>query len=106
GRGRRRETGGSRGCAARRAVRGARRPVSRPGRPGTRRGPLHLIHGGDLRRKRSIPGIRGPFGYPVVAAFLELLLELGVRGPVRLVPFPVGLYGAVARLRERLLGFL
>jgi hypothetical protein len=41
----------------------------------------------------------------VVAAFLELPLELGVRGPVRLVPLPVGLYGAVARLRERLLGF-
>jgi hypothetical protein len=41
----------------------------------------------------------------VVAAFLELPLELGVRGPVRLVPLPVGPYGAVARLRERLLGF-
>jgi hypothetical protein len=42
----------------------------------------------------------------MVAAFLELPLELGVRGPVRLVPLPVGPYGAVARLRERLLGFL
>jgi hypothetical protein len=42
----------------------------------------------------------------VVAAFLELPLELGVRGPVRLVPLPVGPYGAVARLRERFLGFL
>jgi hypothetical protein len=41
----------------------------------------------------------------MVAAFLELPLELGVRGPVRLVPLPVGPYGAVARLRERLLGF-
>jgi GT2 family glycosyltransferase len=41
----------------------------------------------------------------VVAAFLELPLELGVRGPVRLVPLTVCFYGAVARLRERLLGF-
>jgi len=41
----------------------------------------------------------------VVAAFLELPLELGVRGPVRLVSLPVGPYGAVARLREGLLGF-
>jgi hypothetical protein len=41
----------------------------------------------------------------VVAAFLELPLELGVRGPVRLVSLPVCPYGAVARLRERLLGF-
>jgi hypothetical protein len=41
----------------------------------------------------------------VVAAFLELPLELGVRGPVRLVSLPVGPYGAVACLRERLLGF-
>jgi len=41
----------------------------------------------------------------VVAAFLELPLELGVRGPVRLVSLPVGPDGAVARLRERLLGF-
>jgi hypothetical protein len=42
----------------------------------------------------------------VIAAFFERPLELGVRGPVRLVPLPVGPYGAVARLRERLLGFL
>jgi hypothetical protein len=42
----------------------------------------------------------------MVAAFLELPLELGVRGPVRLVSLPVGPYCAVARLRERLLGFL
>jgi hypothetical protein len=42
----------------------------------------------------------------VVAAFLELPLELDVRGPVRLIPLPVGPYGAVTHLRERLLGFL
>src|SRR2546421_234833 len=58
------------------------------------------------RRVARMAGTGGPFGYPVVAAFLELPLEFGVRGPVRLVPFPVGLYGAVVRLGERLLGLL
>jgi hypothetical protein len=42
----------------------------------------------------------------VVAAFLEVPLELGVGGPVRLVPFPVGLDRAVVRFGERFLGFL
>jgi len=42
----------------------------------------------------------------VIATLLELLLEVGVRSPVRLIPFTVGLDGAVTRLGERLLGFL
>src|SRR5579862_5638267 len=50
------------------------------------------------------PGCWVQFGYPVVAAFLERLLELGVRGAQGLVSAAVGPYGAGKGAGERLLG--
>src|SRR6516162_9524657 len=103
GRGRRREAGGSRGCPA--PTGGPRcQTAGQPAGPvpdQARSPPSHTRGGPSLRlRGRRLPG------NPVVTAFLELPLEFGVRGPVRLVPFPVGSHCAVVRLRERLLGFL
>src|SRR5690242_18292773 len=59
----------------------------------------------------SIPIVRGPIvrgnvlGDPVVASFLELLLQRQVGDPVSLIARPVGPYRVIERPAERLLCF-
>jgi hypothetical protein len=54
----------------------------------------------------SIPIVRGNvLGDPVVASFLEFLLQRQVGDPVSLITGPVGPYRVIERLAERLLCF-
>jgi hypothetical protein len=46
------------------------------------------------------------FGDPVIATFLEFLLQGGECGPVGLISFAIGLHRAIVRLGEGILRFL
>src|SRR5690349_13962443 len=65
---------------------------------------VDLATGEPLGEPSSVSGIA--FGDPVVAAFLEFLLQDRECGPVGLICLAVDLHRAVARLGERILRFL